>query len=57
VLEQLRDAGWQQVSPASSHRQFKLSVYRDWVTVAGKPSDDETSVTLDSIRKKAGLKR
>jgi len=57
VLQQLKGAGWQQVGQTGSHRQFKGSVYRDRVTVAGKPGDDETSVTFNSILKQAGLKR
>ena len=57
VLQQLRDAGWQQVSQTGVYCQFKRSVYQDWVTVAGEPSDDETFGTLKSILKLAGLKR
>jgi len=57
VLQQLRDAGWQQVSQAGSHRQFKHPVYPGRVTVAGKPSDDVAPGTLNSILKQAGLKR
>ncbi len=57
VLQQLKDAGWQQVGQTGSHRQFKHPVYPGRVTVAGKPSDDVAPGTLNSILKQAGLKR
>ncbi|MGV1109270.1 type II toxin-antitoxin system HicA family toxin [Xanthomonas translucens] len=33
VLQQLKDAGWQQVGQTGSHRQFERSVYPGRVTV------------------------
>ncbi|MGL0787955.1 type II toxin-antitoxin system HicA family toxin [Xanthomonas translucens] len=57
VLQQLRDAGWQQVGQTGSYRQFKHPVYPGRVTVTGKPSDDVAPGTLNSILKQAGLKR
>jgi len=40
VLQQLREAGWQQVQQTGSHRQFKHPARPGRVTVAGKPGDD-----------------
>lgn len=40
VLQQPREAGWQQVQQTGSHRQFKHPVHPGRVTVAGKPGDD-----------------
>jgi len=57
VLQQLREAGWQQVQQTGSHRQFKHPVRPGRVTVAGKPGDDVAPGTLNSILKQAGLKR
>ena len=56
VLQQLKDAGWQQVGQTGSHRQFKHPTKPGRVTVPGKPSDDVALGTLNSIRKQAGLK-
>ncbi|MBL8255091.1 MAG: type II toxin-antitoxin system HicA family toxin [Pseudoxanthomonas mexicana] len=57
VLQQLRDAGWQQVGQTGSHRQFKHPRLSGRVTVAGKPGDDVAPGTLASILKQAGIKR
>jgi predicted RNA binding protein YcfA (HicA-like mRNA interferase family) len=40
-----------------SHRQFKHPTKPGRVTVAGKPSDDLASGTLNSILKQSGLKK
>ncbi len=56
VLQQLKDAGWQQVGQSSSHRQFKHPTLPGRVTV-GKPGDDVAPGTLGSILKQAGIKR
>jgi predicted RNA binding protein YcfA (HicA-like mRNA interferase family) len=48
--------GWRQVAQRVSHRQFKHSNKPGRVTVAGKPSDDLTQGTLNSILKQAGLR-
>jgi predicted RNA binding protein YcfA (HicA-like mRNA interferase family) len=57
VLQQLKDAGWQQVGQTGSHRQFKHPTLPGRVTVAGKPGDDVAPGTLASILKQAGIKR
>ncbi len=57
VLQQLKDAGWQQVGQTGSHRQFKHPTLPGRVTVAGKPGDDVAPGTLGSILKQAGIKR
>ena len=57
ILRILQDDGWYLYATRGSHRQFKHSSKRGRVTVAGKPSDDLASGTLNSILKQAGLKR
>ena len=57
VLQQLKDAGWQQVGQTGSHRQVKHPTLPGRVTVAGKPGDDVAPGTLGSILKQAGIKR
>lgn len=57
ILRMLQDDGWYLYATRGSHRQFKHSSKRGRVTVAGKPSDDLASGTLNSILKQAGLKR
>jgi len=56
ILAMLRTDGWILVATRGSHRQFKHPVKSGRVTVAGKPSDDLASGTLNSILKQAGLK-
>jgi predicted RNA binding protein YcfA (HicA-like mRNA interferase family) len=56
ILELLRKDGWLLVATRGSHRQFKHPVKSGRVTVAGKPSDDLASGTLNSILKQASLK-
>ena len=56
ILELLRKDGWLLVATRGSHRQFKHPVKKGRVTVAGKPSDDLASGTLNSILKQASLK-
>lgn len=48
--------GWQQVRHKGSHRQFHHPTKSGTVTVAGKPSVDVPSGTLNSALKQAGLK-
>jgi predicted RNA binding protein YcfA (HicA-like mRNA interferase family) len=57
VLRLLHDDGWFLVATRGSHRQFKHPLKPGRVTVAGKPSDDLASGTLNSILKQAGLKK
>lgn len=54
VLQQLKDAGWQQVGQTGSYRQFKHPTLPGR---AGKPGDDVAPGTLASILKQAGIKR
>ncbi|MBI4205452.1 MAG: type II toxin-antitoxin system HicA family toxin [Betaproteobacteria bacterium] len=49
--------GWYQVRMKGSHRQFHHPAKRGTVTVAGKPSIDVPSGTLNSVLKQAGLKK
>jgi predicted RNA binding protein YcfA (HicA-like mRNA interferase family) len=57
VLRMLQDDGWYFHSTRGSHRQFKHPTKPGRVTVAGKPSDDLASGTLNSILKQSGLKK
>jgi len=57
VLRMLQDDGWYLHSARGSHRQFKHPTTPGRVTVAGKPSDDLASGTLNSILKQSGLKK
>ena len=56
VLRTLRADGWYLVATRGSHRQFKHPTKLGRVTVAGKPSDDLSPGTLNSILKQAGLR-
>ena len=56
VIKLVEDDGWELVGTKGSHRQFKHAVKPGRVTVAGKPSDDISPGTLNSILKQAGLK-
>jgi predicted RNA binding protein YcfA (HicA-like mRNA interferase family) len=53
----LLDDDWYLHSTRGSHRQFKHPTKPGRVTVAGKPSDDLASGTLNSILKQSGLKK
>lgn len=55
VIKLIENDGWFQVTQKGSHRQFKHSVKRGRVTVAGKSSDDLHPKTLKSILRQAGL--
>ena len=48
--------GWYLVTIRGSHRQFKHPTKAGRVTVAGKPSEDMSPGTLNSILKRAALK-
>lgn len=56
ILKMLRDDGWYLVATRGSHQQLKHDKKLGRVTVAGKPSDDLSPGTLNSILKQAGLK-
>jgi predicted RNA binding protein YcfA (HicA-like mRNA interferase family) len=57
VLRMLQADGWSLHSTRGSHRQFKHPTKPGRVTVAGKPSDDLATGTLNSILKQSGLKK
>jgi predicted RNA binding protein YcfA (HicA-like mRNA interferase family) len=57
ILRLLHQHGWMLVATRGSHRQFKHPERAGRVTVAGKPSDDLTPGTLNSILKQAGIER
>lgn len=48
--------GWFLVAVRGSHRQFKHSVKKGRVTIAGNLGDELAKGTLNSILKQAGLK-
>ena len=48
--------GWFLVTVRGSHRQFKHSVKKGRVTIAGNLGDELAKGTLNSILKQAGLK-
>jgi predicted RNA binding protein YcfA (HicA-like mRNA interferase family) len=56
IIRLLEGEGWFLVATRGSHRQYKHPVRPGRVTVAGKPSDDLASGTLNSILKQSGLK-
>ena len=56
VLAMLEADGWYLVTIRGSHRQFKHPTKAGRVTVAGKPSEDMSPGTLNSILKQAALK-
>jgi predicted RNA binding protein YcfA (HicA-like mRNA interferase family) len=56
IIKQIEEDGWQHVVTRGSHRQFKHPTKAGRVTVAGKPRDDVSPGTLNSILKQAGLK-
>jgi predicted RNA binding protein YcfA (HicA-like mRNA interferase family) len=57
ILRQLHDDGWYLVATRGSHRQYKHRAKPGRVTVPGKPSDDLSPGTLNSILKQSGLKK
>ncbi len=56
IIKLLESNGWIQVRMKGGHRQFKHPSKAGLVTVAGKPSVDVPSGTLNNILKQAGLK-
>ncbi len=56
IIARLREDGWYQVAQKGSHRQFKHSVKRGRVTIAGHGNDDLAPGTLNSVLEQAGLK-
>ena len=55
IVKVLETDGWYQVRQRGSHRQFKHSIKKGTVTVAGKPSLDMPIGTLKSIYKQAQI--
>jgi len=55
VLKRLDEDGWQVVRQEGSHRILKHSTKRGIVVVAGHPSKDLKTGTLQSVWKQAGL--
>jgi predicted RNA binding protein YcfA (HicA-like mRNA interferase family) len=56
IIRQIEEDGWRHIATRGSHRQFKHQTKLGRVTVAGKPRDDVSPGTLNSIFKQAGLK-
>ena len=56
IIKIIEADGWYYVRQSGSHMQFKHTVKKGTVTVAGKPSDDLDKGTQNSILKQAGLK-
>ena len=56
VIKLIESNGWYQVAQRGSHRQFKHNELPGRVTIAGKPSKDIPTGTLNSILKQANLK-
>jgi predicted RNA binding protein YcfA (HicA-like mRNA interferase family) len=57
VIKLIEADGWYLVRTRGSHRQYKHDEKPGLVTIAGKPSHDLPSGTLNSILKQAGLKK
>lgn len=57
ILKILKADGWYLIATQGSHRQFKHPTKPGRVTVPGKPSDDLTPGTQNSILKQARLKK
>ena len=56
VLSRLEQDEWYLVATKGSHRQYKHNKRAGRVTVPGKPNDDLSPGTLNSIYKQAGWK-
>lgn len=57
LIRLLEDDGWHLARTRGSHRQYKHPTKAGTVTIAGKPSLDVPSGTLNSVLKQAGLKK
>jgi predicted RNA binding protein YcfA (HicA-like mRNA interferase family) len=57
VIKLIESGGWFLVATKGSHRQYKHPVKPGRVTIAGKPSHDLASGTLNSVLKQAKIKR
>ena len=56
VIKMIETDGWYLARTKGSHRQYKHYLKSGLVTIAGKPSEDLASGTLNSILKQSGLK-
>jgi predicted RNA binding protein YcfA (HicA-like mRNA interferase family) len=56
AIRLIEDDGWFLVATRGSHRQYKHPRKLGRVTIAGKPSDDISPGTRNSILKQAGLR-
>jgi predicted RNA binding protein YcfA (HicA-like mRNA interferase family) len=56
VVAMIEADGWYQVRQRGSHRQFKHATKLGLVTIAGKPGEDLSPGTLNSVLKQAGLR-
>lgn len=56
VIKLIENDGWYLSRTKGSHRQFKHNVKKGIVTIAGKPNEELSPGTLNSIIKQAGLK-
>jgi len=57
IIKMIEEDGWYLVRTRGSHQQYKHPIKSGLVTIAGKPSDDLATGTLNSIYKQAGLKK
>ena len=56
VIKMIEEDGWFVVRTRGSHCQFKHKAKKGLVTIAGKPSNELATGTLNSVLKQAGLK-
>lgn len=57
IMRRLEEEGWYIDRTRGSHRQYKHPVKPGLVTVPGRPSEDSTPGTYQSILKQAGWKK
>ncbi len=56
IIKLIEEDGWSLVVQRGSHKQYKHSLKKGRVTIAGKSSDEVAKGTLNSILKQAQLK-
>jgi predicted RNA binding protein YcfA (HicA-like mRNA interferase family) len=56
IIKMVKKDDWVLVRTRGSHRQYKHPKKPGLITIAGKPSDDVASGTLNSILKQGGFK-
>jgi len=57
VIKMIETDGWYHVTTKGSHRQYKHPTKPGRVTIAGHPSHDLATGTLNSVLKQAQLKK